>query len=483
MRMTFNPLIVLQSNTARAYEREKLYTIINIRLHYIFILTTSRKGTQMDRYTFGNDFQEMILSYILNNHEVITGLRSVVKPNYFSLPVHRDLCKMVMEFIGRYKSSPNKKELIELIKDKYVEKKNTKEMIQVAKELYAIKLKNIKYIKDQIIGFAQFSSMKEAIVDSSELVGSYENHIQIKKRISEALKVGMDSKKSGSFLFEGATDRILDRELKGIDHNRVTTGLKELDRQMGGGLDIGELGVILAPPKGFKTGILTNLGVAAMGHQKRVVHFTLEVSETNQMLRYERRIAGLNKREIISNSKRLESRLEMMEKLGGGLVVKGFPIKSVTVGHLNEHLDFLETEGFKADVVIVDYGDIVKPSSSGEKRNQIADIYMDLRALGQERKVRVWTASQANRKATGKRVIRKDDIAEAFEKVAIADCVIAHCQTKEERLLEIPQARLFMAANREGEEGGITYIQIDYNKMMIREMKKNKRSKERGNYV
>jgi hypothetical protein len=94
-----------------------------------------------------------------------------------------------------------------------------------------------------------------------------------------------------------------------------------------------------------------------------------------------------------------------------------------------------------------------------------------MRAMAQERNILIWTASQVNRKAVDKKIIRKEDIAEDFGKIAIVDGAVAICQTKEERLLKPARARLFVAANRDGEEGGIAYVTIDYDKMRIRPLK------------
>ena len=52
------------------------------------------------------------------------------------------------------------------------------------------------------------------------------------------------------------------------------------------------------------------------------------------------------------------------------------------------------------DMVIVDYGDILRDTSNAkEVRHALGNIYEDLRGLAGEFEIPIWTASQANRSA------------------------------------------------------------------------------------
>jgi replicative DNA helicase len=429
----------------------------------------------VDRYEFGNDFQEMILSTILRDEEIIASIRSVVDPDYFSDPTLRTICSKALEFSKKYRQIPGRKEFLEFCDDGSKESKVVRQRI---KTLFKLEVKNTKYIRDQIISFAQFSAMKTAIIDSGGMVGNYDNHLKIKTLVTDALKVGISERDLGMNLVSGRQERYINRERRSMggkyDHNKLSTGIARLDHVMFGGLAKGELGVLLGAQKGFKTGVLTNFGAAAVINRRKVLHITLEISEENSIIRYERRFSGLTRPEIISDYKRLDKSLRKIEVIGGGLFVKGFPTGSVTVEGIANYIQFLKSYGFIPDELIIDYGDLIRGSLAGreEKRHQLSQIYYDMRALAQENPAALWTASQVTRKAIGKQVIRKEDVAEAIDKISVCDIAIAICQTIEERENPRPTLRLFVAAYREGEEGSMHYCAVDYDRMRLREMDK-----------
>lgn len=427
------------------------------------------KTEYMDRYTYTQAYQESLLAVMIKDHEIITNIKCIIQASFFTEPIMRRIAKCLLQFAADFNATPTKTEFTQYCigsKGKF----SDIEIKRKLKKLFKIKHKNKKYVIQTAIEFAQFNAMKDAIVESADLIDSEQNRSLIQAKISAAMKIGIDARKLGTNIFHDRLTRAVHRELHGLYNSKVSTGLKGLNARTDGGLDKGELGVILAPQKGFKTGTLVNLGFAAMAQGLKVVHYTMEVSEDKTTLRYERRIAGLTKKEVISKYDKLDAALQRLHSIGGMLTVKEFPMRSVTVAQLNAHLDYLESEGFVADMVIVDYIDLLATHTQGDNWQQLGAICAALRAMAQERQVPVWTASQSTRESAKKEIIRKEDIAGSMEKIAIADLVIAVCQTKDERLAET--ARLFVAANREGSDSGLIYIKIDYDRMRIREIRK-----------
>jgi len=421
----------------------------------------------MSAYQFDSDFQEMIAALIVRDHATVSTIRGVIHPEYFTSPSIKKIVSLSLEYHKKYADSPTRAAFLAFCLGQL-----KPDEIKQAKQLFRIELRNKKLVEDQMVEFAQYSAMKEAVLDSTDLMDNYENRSQIRSIINKALGVGVNVRKLGTNLISDRKERYLERLKHGLEYNRISTGLKRLDQMLLGGLDRGELGLIMAAPKGFKTGTFVNFVAAALGQRKKVVVFTLEVSEDKYALRIERRISGLDRKGILDSQDKLDKALRRIESIGSGVIVKGFPMRTVSVESIYSHLNLLESEGFKADMVIIDYWDLLKSNDKyGEYRHQLATIGADMRAIAQEKNIAVWTGSQVNRKAVGKKVIQKDDIAEAFEKIAIVDAAVAICQTPEEFAMKPSRARLFGAANREGEGGGTCYISIDYDRMRIKELR------------
>jgi len=419
-------------------------------------------------YSFDAEFQDKMAALIIRDTRLLTTIRSVIDPRYFTDPANRAIVKQAIRFFRKYKQSPTRDEFLA-----FVSKSLSTNEIMKTKRLFKIKLKNTEFIKNQIVEFAQYSAVRKAIIDSADLVDSFDNRMKIRSLVQQALQVGVDSADLGSRMVTELSERLVQRELVGIDQYKVSTGIKKLDRIMEGGLDAGELGLIMAPPKGFKTGTMVNFAAAALAQRKKVLIYTMEVSQDRYMMRMERRISGMTRKELLKNDDKLEKHINTIGRLGSDVIIKGYPMRSVTPSHLNNHIDLLNSEGYVPDIIFIDYWDLLKNDLFGEYRHQLATIGAELRGIAQERNVPIWTASQVNRKAVSKKIIRKEDIAEAFEKMAIVDFALAICQTPEERSLEPAQARLFVSASREVEEAGLIPVTIDYPRLRIRELQES----------
>jgi len=118
-------------------------------------------------------------------------------------------------------------------------------------------------------------------------------------------------------------------------------------------------------------------------------------------------------------------------------------------------------------MVIVDYGDLLKPvSTQREKRNELESIYEELRAIAQIYSCPVWTASQTNRSGLNAEVITMESISEAFNKCFVADFIFSISRTVEDK--NTNSGRIFVAKNRNGPDGLVYPIFMDTSNVKIR---------------
>ena len=219
-----------------------------------------------------------------------------------------------------------------------------------------------------------------------------------------------------------------------------------------GGLAGGELGVIVAPAGIGKTWILCALGAGSMKKGKNIVHYTLELNEAYVGLRYDSCFTGVPNQNLKYH---IEDVKKSLTKVDGELVVKYFPTKTASVHTLSAHLQKLRTLGKDFDMVVVDYGDILRDTSnSREVRHALGNIYEDLRGMAGEFDVPIWTASQANRSALDEDVIEATKVAESYQKVMTADFVVSLSRKVEDKIGNT--GRFHVIKNRFGPDG-LTY--------------------------
>jgi hypothetical protein len=121
-------------------------------------------------------------------------------------------------------------------------------------------------------------------------------------------------------------------------------------------------------------------------------------------------------------------------------------------------------------MVIVDYADLLRPTSSGfktqELRHSLGNIYEELRAIGQVWDIPVWTASQTNRSGLNAEVITMEAISEAFNKCFVADFICTISRTMEDKTENT--GRMFVAKNRNGVDGIVYPMEFDTAKVHLK---------------
>ncbi len=249
----------------------------------------------------------------------------------------------------------------------------------------------------------------------------------------------------GHWYYEGYENRIARRRT--MQDEAIPTLIKDLDRAMNGGLRRKELGVLMGPPGRGKTLGLIHMAKAASLFGKSVVFYTCEMSEDRIADRLDSSLSGVPLRKLRSEGAEVSKKLKGLVR-PEKLIIKEWPMKKATPNMLRAHMDGLIGNGNRPDLMIVDYGDILASARKyQDRRHEVASNFAELRAMGAEYDIAVWTGTQANRKSLSKENVTVDDIAESFEKVAISDVIIGLCQTGAER--EDSMLRLFIAKNRD----------------------------------
>jgi len=173
--------------------------------------------------------------------------------------------------------------------------------------------------------------------------------------------------------------------------------------------------------------------------------------------RYDSCITGFELNDLIAKKDEI---YEKIKDIDGTLVIKEYPTKTASVKTLRNHLEKIRKRGGDIDMIIVDYADLLKPTSNyREKRTELESIYEELRTLAYEFSCPVWTASQTNRSGLDAEVITMNAISEAFSKCFVADFIFSVSRTIMDKAKN--GGRVFIAKNRNGPDGIVFPIFMD----------------------
>jgi replicative DNA helicase len=204
---------------------------------------------------------------------------------------------------------------------------------------------------------------------------------------------------------------------------------------------------------------LTMIGANALTIGANVLHYSFELSETSVGVRYDSNLCDIDASDVLDNRDKVQSFYEGNSGLGR-LFIKEYPTGMASVHTLRAHIERLGLKGFRPDMVIVDYADIMRSSRQFDSlRHELKLVYEELRGLAMELKVPIWTASQSNKEGANADVIDMTNMSEAYGKAMICDFIVSISRRAHEK--STGWGRLYVAKNRAGRDGLVFTTKID----------------------
>jgi replicative DNA helicase len=283
------------------------------------------------------------------------------------------------------------------------------------------------------------------------------------------------------------------------EYRYIPTGFKRLDK-ITGGIQPGELGIVMAMTGVGKSIGLTNICYSGLKAKNSIAYFNLEMAARQVAARLDARWLGMSYRMMKNYGftpeelRAIDKKLELAKKLfDSKLRIISLPVRSCTTETL---LQILEEEkdkdGFDPDMIIVDSADHMKSIQKYDQlRIEQAEIYWTLKGMAEEYTKAVWSSTQAGKSATG-RLVKAEDTAESYDKARIADLIItlnepetATRSTREsdtdggEGETEVVEKKmadgakrleLYLAKYRDGESHIRIQIEADLDRMFMHDM-------------
>lgn len=420
-----------------------------------------------------SSLQLEVLGYLVRDRKTFSHFVSVIEKEHFENPVHRVIYGIAKKYFIRY-MKPCPREILERELGNFLRRARRKQVVppeyfwREVEKIYRVSLVERQYLIDKVTEYmirAQLAEVGEMAISEATREGDVEmaNVAGAVNKLFGMIAGGVVGAKK-EYLLADAGARIRENPILA----KIGTGLRALDRVLGGGLGDGELGIVMSPTGYGKSFFLNTVGTFALYAQKKVIHVTLELSCQKALRRYESLITKQTKHELFAHSDRAARKLARARRLTApaDVRVEERPTRGLTVDELRALITQVSVgEGFEPDMLVVDYADIMRPTpySKDEKGYEmLATIYERLRGLAQEFDIPIWTGSQATRKSMGHEIITVADIAGAFAKAQIADVVIAICRTTQE--LRASKGRFFVGKNRDNPAYKVIPFEEDFDR-------------------
>jgi len=416
--------------------------------------------------TFGRSFQKHVLACLCRVPEFAVAAYQVLQPYLFDKDRYQKAFTIAKEAWTKGNRSLVSKAL-------FVESGGNP---QLAEDIFSEDIRDWRATLEKVISFARIQATKRVIQTwATKIHDTPDDQLdEMIQDVRDAVTLGSEASESpGVYVMRDMHQHIRRYFLrKNLDHP-IPTGMAHLDRAMEGGARRGHLNIFVGAPKIGKSTILMNVAYGAMcvsqwGPAHRVAFFTLENDCDMTLDRFYMRMARKGAEWFEENPKKT---VNILKRHGhvvlGDTHIKWYPRNSMTPSMLRAYLDKLIAEDFHPDVVIVDYGNIMKPERwARERREREASCFAELSNIAKEYNVAVWSAAQANRESVKRLTVGMENVGESFEIVQIVDGLWTISQTPKEA--EQNRCRIFGAALRHHRDRIIIECELVREQMLFR---------------
>jgi replicative DNA helicase len=223
-----------------------------------------------------------------------------------------------------------------------------------------------------------------------------------------------------------------------------------------GGLGRGELGIVLAPTGTGKTTLLTKMANTAYNQGYNVLQVFFEDNPGNIKRKHYTIWSGVAPKDQPENAEEVKIKVKEAEvQSKGGIKLLKLASDNVTISEIKNKVRKLISDGFKIDLLLIDYVDCISPERSinGEEWKGEGSIMRSLESMTGEFDIAIWTATQGNRESISSEVVNSDQMGGSIKKAQIAHVIVSIAKTLEQK--ENNLATLTLLKSRIGRDGVI----------------------------
>ena len=218
--------------------------------------------------------------------------------------------------------------------------------------------------------------------------------------------------------------------------------------------------IFFAGPGAGKSWVVCSMGATAVKMGKKVLHYTLELSDVYIGKRYDALFTGIDFKKLKFHRREVEKALS---ELTGEIIIKEYAPKRASLETIEAHIRQLKNvSDFVPDMVIIDYPDLLRPSKMRkEAREETDDIYTEIKGLSKDLGIPFVCPSQINRMGAKDDIIEADKISGSYSKIMIADIGISLSRKRKDKINGT--GRFHIMKNRYGGDGMTFPGTIDMN--------------------
>lgn len=226
--------------------------------------------------------------------------------------------------------------------------------------------------------------------------------------------------------------------------DRISTGFKQLDKVLGGGLARGEVGLVGAMYGSGKTLVLNSIACSYVRRGYNVLYVALEEKKNRMFFRFMQCLTQIPKQRFYNPVTKnadvntlgygLKMLRESHPKLGKFKFYRKSP-KTISIDHIEKLITHIQFKyQFSVDVIVIDYPDLlINPDAIGDVSEDGGRMFENLRRMTQQFNAVLWVATQLGRGAQSAAVKTMEFVEGSKKKLNAVEVAMTVNASKEER--------------------------------------------------
>lgn len=420
----------------------------------------------------GVPFQYNLVKTFFVDKAFFKDLSPVIDPKAFTEYFLQSVVGNMQKHYERYGLVPSFDTLGSMLSSSIRNDIEREETLARLEELKNLQVESVDYIKDQSTRFFKQQNIIKVANKILQIASAGEDnqYEQCVELLQQTLNAGSRNE-LGSSVFDELSEVLSD------DYRvAIPTGIGKLDEALEGGLGKGELGLIIGSSGFGKTTLTTSIAAQAATHKcednayqgYKVLQIVFEDRVKQIQRKHIGKITGieakdLSKPEWIETVKEILSTYQDADMLAKNLKIVKFPSGEITASMIKRYIKKLINNGFKPDVLIVDYFECLEHEKDANTSNEYEREGKTMRrfeAMAGELDMAIWIPSQGSRDSINMEIVTMDKVSGSIKKAQIAHVIISIARTIED--IENSKATISLLKNRAGKSGKV-FNNVDFN--------------------
>ena len=414
----------------------------------------------------GTDYQYKLVSSFVNDPSFFVDLSAIIDQNMFTEQYLKKIVGIMKDYYNKRGTVPR----YDIILLKMQEDARTEDDVQYCTEtidkLKSQTTEGIDEIEDMAEKFFKQQNWVRVANEIKRIAGDGDisKYDDCQRLMEEAMSVGRKYE-VGESPWEN-----IDAKMSQENVVPITTGITKLDKTLGGGLYKGDVGLLIAGLGFGKTSMTTSMAHAAATCKCynndykgfKVLHIVFEDTVRQISRKYFSKVTQVETRLLNQDEETARAvtaslkDYEDAEMMLNNIKIIRLATGEVTATEIKEKIKRKINEGFRPDLVIIDYFDCLAPekgTGSLSKWEQEGKTMRKLENMAKDMDIAIWVPTQGNRDSISSELITADKMGGSMMKAHAAQVIVSIARSLDDTKNQ--KATLAILKNRSGMAGEV----------------------------